>query len=427
MLKLGDSLGSFIILELLDEGGMGEVYIGFDGKKKKLVAIKTLFQKRNRSQEYLRRFKREADVYSKLSHPNIVRFVDAGFDNDRYFIAMEHINGLSLDAIIKGKGRLGFDFSVKIAGNLADAIAHAHERGVIHRDIKPQNIKLSEEGTVKLLDFGIAHREDGIVETPTGMILGTFPYSSPEQNQGKKIDERSDIYSLGTVLYEMLTGHRALKGSNHAEVTGFQVHGTIPRPSVHIGEIPEGLDKIVMKMLELNPSKRYGSAIELIKDLQAFKDDPNFDPETGLFSSKEMTQWWDAANEHYKKGEHDRVIACVTKLLEKKRDNAKVHLLAGKSYAALGAASQAMDHLRQVGQLADENKGLMLEVGICLFNLNMLTEAREKISQYLDFDCDNLYAKHYLSRIDEVERKERQKEEDAAVERLRALRKKNED
>ena len=424
-MKAGDKLHTFQILEDLGHGGMGGVYIGFDSRTKMLVAIKTLFAEFSRDEAYVRRFQREAEVYRKLSHPNIVAFVDAGFENGSYFIAMEHVKGQALDSIIKNAGALPFDSAVKIMGHLADAIAHAHEQGVIHRDLKPQNIMISEEGVVKLLDFGIAQTDDGLVKTVTGSILGTFFYSSPEQNQGKKIDERSDLYSLGLVFYEILTGKRALMGNTLLEVTAFQMRSAIPSPSTVVAEIPPALDKIVMRLLEKNPNNRYETANDLIKDIQAFKDNPSFDPDSELFDCEELTEWWETAKTALLTQDFDRAIEYANRVMEHQKDSAELYLLLGKAYAGKKVMSQAMDFLRRATKMEPENMEFILEHAIALFKLDCHKEAKQKFKQYLDYDPDNLYAKRYLGLIKDEEEKKRREEEAQAVERLKALRKQN--
>lgn len=425
-MKQGDKLHTFTILEDLGHGGMGGVYIGFDARTKQLVAIKTLFSEFSRDEAYVRRFQREAEVYRKLSHPNIVAFVDAGFENDVYFIAMEHIKGKALDSILKEVGKLSFDYCVKIMGHLADAIAHAHEKGVIHRDLKPQNIMIAEDGAVKLLDFGIAQTDDGLVKTVTGSILGTFFYSSPEQNQGKKIDERSDLYSLGLVFYEMLTGQRALKGNTLLEVTAFQMRSQIPTPSVCVPEIPTTLDKIVMKLLEKNPNNRYASSVELIKDLQAFKDNPSFDPGSDMFDSEELAEWWKTAQDALLQRDYDRAVEYGQRVLEHQKDSAEVYMLLGKSYAGKKVMSQAMDFLRKATAMEPENMEFLLDHAIALFNLGMFKDAKGKFKAFLDYDPDNLYAKRYLSMIKDDEEQKKKQEEAEAIARMRALKAANE-
>jgi serine/threonine protein kinase len=405
---------------------MGGVYIGFDAETKQLVAIKTLFSEFSKDEGYIRRFQREAEVYKKLNHPNIVGFVHAGFENGAYYIAMEHIKGQELADIMKKNGPLGFDVCVKIMGHLADAMAHAHGHGVIHRDLKPQNIMITEDGDVKLLDFGIAQADDGLVNTVTGSIIGTFFYSSPEQNQGKKIDERSDLYSLGLIFYEMLTGDRALKGATLLEVTGYQMRSQIPAPSAHFSEIPAGIDKIVMKLLEKNPNNRYDSANDLIKDIHAFKDNPSFDPNTSGFDNEEIGEWWETAQQALLIRNFDRAIEFGKKVEEHKKDSPELYMLLGKAYAGNKVMSQAMDYLRRATQMEPDNFPLMLDHAIALYNLGCFKEAKQKFKDYLDYDSDDLYANRYLNLIKEDEEKKRKAEEEAAVLRMKALKKMNE-
>ena len=425
-MKVGDKLHTFQILEELGHGGMGGVYIGFDAETKQLVAIKTLFSEFSKDEGYIRRFQREAEVYKKLNHPNIVGFVHAGFENGAYYIAMEHIKGQELADILKANGHLSFDVAVKIMGHLADAMGHAHAAGIIHRDLKPQNIMITEEGEVKLLDFGIAQADDGLVNTVTGSIIGTFFYSSPEQNQGKKIDERSDLYSLGLIFYELLTGQRALCGNTLLEVTGFQMRNQIPKPSAHVAEVPQGIDKIVMKLLEKNPNNRYDNANELIKDIQLFKDNPSFDPGSAGFDSEELSDWWEGAQEALLVRNYDKAIELGKKVEEHKTDSPELYMLLGKAYAGNKVMSQAMDYLRKASQMEPDNFELLLDHAIALFNLGCYKEAKQKFKDFLDYDSDNLYANRYLNLIKEDEEAKRKADEEAAVKRMKALKRMNE-
>lgn len=427
-MKPGDRLHTFQILEDLGHGGMGGVYIGFDAATKQLVAIKTLFSEFSKDEGYVRRFQREAEVYRKLEHPNIVGFVDAGFENGVYFIAMEHIKGKPLDAIVQDVGRLPVDQAVKVMGHLLDAIGHAHEKGIVHRDLKPQNIMISEEGVVKLLDFGIAAMDDNLVKTVTGSILGTFYYSSPEQNQGKKVDERSDLYSLGLVFWELLTGERALHGATLLEVTALQMRTGVPAPSTKVPDLPPGIDRLCEKLLKKNPNDRYDDAKDVIRDLQAFKENPNAAGSGGGDMDEEIADHWDKAQKHFMKGETEISKHFVEKVLAHKRDSAEVWVLMGKIQAKMDQTFACMESFEKAIKLAPEDDELKLDYGICAFNLEQWDKAKYLLKDYLDcVDPDNIYAKNYLSKIEAREAEQKRRQDDLELKKLRALAKQNRD
>lgn len=426
-MKIGDKLRNFQILEDLGHGGMGGVYIGFDAATKQLVAIKTMFAEFSKDESMVRRFQREAEVYRKLDHPNIVGFFDWGFENGHYFIAMEHVKGKPLDAILQDVGRLSVEQSVKIMGHLLDAIQHAHERNIIHRDLKPQNIMISEEGVVKLLDFGIAATDDDLVKTVTGSILGTFYYSSPEQNQGKKVDERSDLYSLGLVFWELLTGQRALHGNTLLEVTAVQMRQGIPAPSTIVPEIPKGIDRICEKILAKNPNNRYEYAKEVIADLQSFKEGGSTGG-SGSGMDEEIQDAWDKAKDYFLQGQIDEAEYFTKKVLEHRKDDAEAYAQMGKIQAKKGQTFACMESFDKAIKLNPEDDELKLDYGIWAFKLEQFDKAKTLLAEYVDcVDPDNIYAKNYLRQIEEKERAEKARKDEIELKKLRALAKMNRD
>ncbi len=420
-MKAGERLHTFQILEDLGQGGMGGVFIGFDAGTKQLVAIKTLFSQFSQDEAYVRRFQREAEVYRMLDHPNIVGFIDSGFENGTYFIAMEHIKGKPLDSILQDVSRLSVEQSVKIMGHLLDAIGHAHDQGIIHRDLKPANIMISEEGIVKVLDFGIASMEDNLVKTVTGSILGTFYYSSPEQNQGKKVDERSDLYSLGLVFWEMLTGQRALYGATLLEVTAVQMRTGVPAPSTIVSDIPPGIDRLCEKILAKNPNNRYASAKDVIADLQAFKENP---AGGSAELDDEVADHWEKAQQFFMKGDTALSEQFLKRVItaESMKQNAEVWALMGKIQAKQQQTFACMESFDKAIRLAPEDDELKLDYGIWAFKLEQYDKAKVLLAEYIDcVDPDNIYAKNYLTKIDQMEAAEKHRKEELEIKKLRAL------
>lgn len=269
-MQRGAKLGRFVIQEDLGHGGMGGVFVGLDEETGASVAIKTLHPRFSQDAQMVPRFIREAEAYRRMSHPNIIRYVASGIQGGTYFIVVEHVRGRNLDAVLrKVAGPLGVRRSVLVMRDLLSAIAHAHSMNVIHRDIKPKNIMISSQGEVKLVDFGVAAADDALVETSVGAIIGSFRYAAPEQNQGQEVDERSDLYSLGLVFWEMLTGETALAGNSLIEVTTSQLIQGVDPPSAVNPEVPHALDVIAGRLLEKKREDRYETADEAFAAVDA--------------------------------------------------------------------------------------------------------------------------------------------------------------
>ncbi|MCL5071320.1 MAG: protein kinase [Actinobacteria bacterium] len=259
------------IVEKIASGGMADVYLGYDSKLERKVAVKILHENYASSRNFVNRFKSEAQILSKLNNPNIVMVYDWGEFEGLYFIAMEYIQGESLKEIIEKKGALNPETIVNYTMQICNALEIAHNNNLIHRDIKPQNILITAEGKVKVADFGIAKSTMADI-TKTMNIVGTAHYISPEQAQGKVLDLRTDIYSLGIVMYEMLTADLPFRGGNSIDISLRHISEQPTLPSKIIFNVPEKLEKIIMKCLEKNPSYRYPSITSLKKDLQNFID-----------------------------------------------------------------------------------------------------------------------------------------------------------
>jgi serine/threonine-protein kinase len=265
-LKINDR---YEILSKLASGGMADVYLGYDKKQAKKVAIKILHENYSSNRNFIARFKSEAKILTRLSNPNIVGIYEWGEFNDLYFIVMEYVSGESLKKIIEKNGSLGALLTASYAIQICNALQEAHSNNLVHRDIKPQNIMITEEGRVKLTDFGIAKTVTDDI-TKTMGILGTAHYVSPEQAQGKILDYRSDIYSLGIVMYEMLCGDIPFRGGSSIDISLRHISEN-PQPiSILAPGISPKIEKIVMKCLQKNPTLRYSSASELKKDLENF-------------------------------------------------------------------------------------------------------------------------------------------------------------
>lgn len=273
-LNIGKKLdGRYQITELIGIGGMALVYKAVDLMEDKVVAVKILKTEFAESEEFLRRFRNESKAIAVLSHPNIVKIFDVGFSDEINFIVMEYIDGITLKEFMEQQNILRWKDAMFFITQVLRALQHAHDRGIVHRDIKPQNIMLLSDGTIKVMDFGIARfsRIDG--KTLSDKTIGSVHYISPEQARGDFTDERSDLYSVGVMLYEMLTGKKPFDGENPVAVAVMHMQETPEMPREVNPSIPEAIEEIILHAIERNPAKRYQSASEMIKDFDMFKID----------------------------------------------------------------------------------------------------------------------------------------------------------
>jgi beta-lactam-binding protein with PASTA domain/predicted Ser/Thr protein kinase len=260
--------GRYEIQDLLGQGGMARVFRGSDRVLGRTVAVKVLSPQFAGDDQFVARFRREAQAAAGLNHPNIVSVYDTGDQGDVHYIVMEFVQGRTLRDVVRQEGPLMPDRASEIAQAVARALASAHEAGLVHRDIKPGNVMLTRDGEVKVMDFGIARSSTGDTLTQTAAVLGTASYLSPEQAQGNPVDARSDIYSLGCVLYEMLTGRAPFVGDSPVAIAYKHVRED-PVPPSHLNQdVPDSLEAVVMKSMAKNPDNRYQTADELREDLE---------------------------------------------------------------------------------------------------------------------------------------------------------------
>ena len=265
--------GRYELTHLIARGGMAQVYRAMDRQLERPVALKVLFPELSVDRTFVERFRREAQAAANLSHPNIVPVFDWGEDDGSYFIVMEYVEGRPLSAVLRDPEPLPPRQIATIGAGVAAALAFAHRHGVVHRDVKPGNVLITPDGDVKVTDFGIAramNTEESL--TQTGAVMGTAAYFSPEQAEGKGVDSRSDIYSLGVVLYEMAVGRPPFTGDSPVAVASKHVRDMPVLPREANPSVPPALEAVVMKAMAKNPDDRYGSAEELRADLLRFAD-----------------------------------------------------------------------------------------------------------------------------------------------------------
>ena len=268
--------GRYEIHELLGVGGMAVVYRAYDTIDDRMVAIKILKDEFSGNSDFLRRFRNESKAIAVLSHPNIVKVYDVSFGDRIQYIVMEYVDGITLKQYLDQHKETAVPWkeALHFTTQILWALQHAHEKGIVHRDIKPQNIMLLQDGTIKVMDFGIARFARSETRTMTDKAIGSVHYIAPEQARGDVTDERADIYSVGVMLYEMLTGRLPFEADNAVSVAIMQLQANPTLPRDINPDIPEGLQEITMKAMQKAPSQRYQSAAEMLQDIETFRRNP---------------------------------------------------------------------------------------------------------------------------------------------------------
>ncbi|WP_143315400.1 Stk1 family PASTA domain-containing Ser/Thr kinase [Clostridium sp. HBUAS56017] len=274
-------LNRYELIEKIGEGGMGIVYKAKCNTLNRYVAIKVLKPYLNNQVEIIARFKKEAHSIASLSHPNIVGIYDIGSENNINFLVMEYINGKSLDKIIRENNKLSTSKALDIASQIAEALDFAHSNKIIHRDIKPDNILITEDNTAKLTDFGIAKVANSMTITNSDNIVGSVHYFSPEQAKGNFIDSRTDIYALGSVLYKMVTGQVPFSGDTSIAVAMMHINNPVTPPKNIVNYLPKNINAVILKALEKNPIDRFQTAGEFAEILNSIRNNPDLEVNFG--------------------------------------------------------------------------------------------------------------------------------------------------
>lgn len=267
------------IVKLIGRGGMADVYLAYDTILKREVAVKIMKSDMADDPTALERFKREAGAVTQLSHPNIVDVYDVGDDGDKHYIVMEYVKGYTLKQLIRKRGPIPYKEAVWMMKQLAGALMEAHRNNVIHRDVKSQNVLIKDDGTIKLSDFGIALANGAMQITHKDSVLGSVHYLAPELSKGKQATMQSDIYSLGIVFYELLTGDVPYKGENPVQVALMHIKGDIPRVRSFDPSIPQSVENIITRATAKNPNNRYRNIALMLQDLnECLKKEHKNDP-----------------------------------------------------------------------------------------------------------------------------------------------------
>ena len=292
------------ILKTIGEGGMANVYLAYDTILERNVAVKILRGDLANDEKFVRRFQREALSASSLSHPNIVEVYDVGEDNGVYYIVMEYIDGKHLKQLLKRRGKLTLNEVIDIMLQITDGMACAHDSYIIHRDIKPQNIMILDSGIVKITDFGIAMALNSTQLTQTNSVMGSVHYLPPEQASGKGSTIQSDIYSMGILMYELLSGKLPYRGDNAVEIALKHLKEELPSIRTECPDLPQAVENVILKACAKNPKNRYPDARSMHEDLKTCTSSlrenepryqykyPEFDEVDALKKKKQLKKQW---------------------------------------------------------------------------------------------------------------------------------------
>ncbi len=314
------------IIRVIGEGGMANVYLANDLILNRKVAVKVLRGDLSNDEKFVRRFQREALSASSLNHPNIVEMYDVGEDDGDFYIVMEYVEGKNLKQLIKRRTRLSISEVIDIMKQLTDGIAHAHDSFIIHRDIKPQNILILDNGLVKITDFGIAVALNSTQLTQTNSVMGSVHYLPPEQAAGKGATFKSDIYSLGILMYELVTGTLPFRGENAVEIALKQMKEPIPSVKEFDESIPQSVENIILKSCAKNPKNRYDSARDMYYDLCKCLDEENLNEEKIKYQFPEFDEQVEKLKNEEK---HESEELEIKKVDNKKENNNKFAWILG--------------------------------------------------------------------------------------------------
>ncbi len=322
------------IIKTIGEGGMANVYLAYDTILDRNVAVKVLRGDLASDEKFVRRFQREALSASSLSHPNIVEVYDVGEDNGQYYIVMEYIEGKHLKQLLKKRGNLTVTEVIDIMLQITDGIATAHDSYIIHRDIKPQNIMILENGLVKITDFGIAMAMNSAQLTQTNSVMGSVHYLPPEQANGKGSTIQSDIYSMGILMYELLCGHLPYRGDNAVEIALKHLKEPLPSIREYLPNLPQSVENIILKATAKNPKNRYNDAREMNEDLKTAMDDSRINEPRYEYPYPEYEEDNKPIKIKKEPKEDDSVVVKQISKDEYKKQN-KVLIVLGAIFAAL--------------------------------------------------------------------------------------------
>ena len=377
--------GRYEFLELIGVGGMAEVYRVYDNVKKCDVAVKVLKEEFSKNREFVRRFKNESKANASLSHPNIVRIFDVDFGDKIQYIVMEYIDGVTLKEFIGKAQTLDWKDVVHFTFQILRALQHAHDKGIVHRDMKPQNIMLLEDGTIKIMDFGIA-RFACDERVSVGKAIGSVHYISPEQASGGVTDAKSDLYSVGIIMYEMLTGKLPFEGKTPEMVAVKQIQAQARSPLALNPKIPQGLVDIIIRAMQKAPEKRYQSAAEMLRDIDEFKKNPDVLFEYKYLNDEGSTQYFTLSEKQSMKHVYDQGFSNKSGLYENKRGSS--------NYAHSSSRSAAKRKGKLIPILLGVAAGVFLVaviiIGVFVFGMGSGNASEVEVPNFIGMKFDEV-------------------------------------
>lgn len=388
-MDFGDTLDRFAILRKLGSGGMGDVYLGFDRSTDELVALKVLLADLAGDSTYLGRFQREGQVLAQLDHPGIVRRVGAGHSAGFWFLALEFLRGRTLADHLQKRIRLLPETAVIVVRNIAEALGHAHSRNVVHRDVKPENILILDDAwRLKILDFGVAQAADENFKSVVGQIVGTLNYAAPEQLRAKRVDARADLYSLGLMFHELLTGTNPIRGRTPEVILAQQAAHDYPQPSQAGTGLSSAYDAPIMRLLRFDPEERFPTAEALLHDLELIERRARNSAKhsTSIYDFPEFMGRFREAGAAFEHGEHDAALSVAQELSKKTPRAPEVFFLLGRIQIARGYAYNGIQELVKATAFDPTNAHYQLHLGDAYRGLSMNAQARNSYQEALSLD-----------------------------------------
>ncbi|MBI4861653.1 MAG: protein kinase, partial [Candidatus Riflebacteria bacterium] len=393
-------LDRFGILKKIGQGGMAAVHIGFDQQSEELVAVKVLFKDFARDEMVLRRFQREIAVLKALDHPNIVKFIDSGVDQGINYLVLEYVRGKALSEVIKTRKRIDVPSALTLIKDVARALAHAHACSVVHRDVKPANIMVTENPlAAKILDFGVAQADDQLLKSAVGQMIGTVSYAAPEQFLGKRVDARADLYSMGLVCYEMLTGRNPFRNMDPFLVVQQQLADDYTPPSQIEPLVPPQLDPLILKLLCSDRDRRYAKADLFLFELEEFEGQYKLMrlESATIYDFPEFVKQFREANDALQGKDFDRAFQLGQELIAQVPRAAEVCYLLGRIHVERGFLYNGIREYIKATALDPSNAFYHVCLGQAYQAINMEPQARTEFEAALKLDPNSRMARQGLA------------------------------
>jgi tetratricopeptide (TPR) repeat protein len=404
-MKSGTTLGRFRIEQKLAVGQMSSTYLGFDPSMQAMVIIKVLFDQLASDPIAVARFTREATILKALDHPHIIKLIESCQGEFVHYIVLEHVQGELVSNLLRSHHPLPIDRSVKLVKQLGSALAAAHARDIIHRDIRPENLLVqSTTNVLKILDFGVARTDDALLQTSTGKFVGTLQYAAPEQMQGGPVDPRADIYAVGLVFYELLTGRSPIVPESAGAILDQQLADDYPPPSTITPAVPQELDRIVAKLLRADKDRRYHRVQDFLHDLEIFEGERR----TKVLCTRTLEKFPELEPQYHsalaamEAREHDKALALAEELVAKAPKAPELVFLLGEAFMAKGALYKGVREYANAAKLDPWNVYYRLNLACAYEAINLSSEAQAEYETALELNPESEVARRRLDALKSV-------------------------